>query len=114
MTDPEQIVWVLCNHVRTHLEAMVERFGYCRCKRWPYCKCVDPWTDEQTAALTNALNGQAFKPEDIKSILDTNKELNISEQYLLKQVVRHGLICQMLEQCGLTNGLTKTIESAII
>jgi len=56
------------------------------------------------------MNQRPFDPEAIKSILDTNKELNSVEQQLIKQVARHGMICQMLEQYA----LTKPVKSAII
>lgn len=84
--------WPLCNHVRVYLEVLIERFGQCRCGRWPYCKCIDPWTDKESDALINALNGVEYSHYDILSCLRI-PDLTEAERTLLKEVARHAVFC---------------------
>lgn len=93
--------WVLCSNVRVHLEMLIEKFANCRCSkgRNPYCRCkIDPWTDEQTAALIAALNGKIFIPAVIESCIRSDLDLNAADITILRQVARHGRLVQIWQQ----------------
>jgi hypothetical protein len=98
--DKWTTVWVLCNHVRVHLEVMLDHPRECSCGRWPYCKCKTPWNKEQETQLSLALIGQPYDPNVIQTLLENKTAFGDSETQLIKQIVRHGLLCQIWDKCN--------------